>query len=295
MQKWLESYRQHLKKANKFAPNTREFYIRDVAAYLSYLQSRGMIHIEETRKTDVKNYLEELEKKRRAPSTVARHLASLRSFYSFLWEQKIISDHPCHHISPPKRVKVEPDTLTPEEISRLLRVSNRETRSGQRNQAMLELLYASGIRVTELVSLNVSDFNRKLNILKCTDSRGFERIIPLGRFAVASLDDYLRTTRPRLVKNDQEPALFLNMRGTRMTRQGLWKILKKCSEKCGLENKVTPNTLRNSFAQHMLAGGAQLRVVQELMGHAHAATTEAYYSSAGERMKDTYLKYHPRA
>lgn len=295
LSEWVEAFSRHLQQTKKVARNTLESYLRDIEGYLSYLEESGISHIGNTSQTEVQAYFSALEREGRARSTLARHLASLKAFYTFLWELKVVSSNPCYHVSLPKAVKTEPQTLTTDEINRLLNVPDPATLTGQRDQAMLELLYASGIRVTELVSLNVIDVNQKLGVLKCTGARGLERIIPLGQSALSSLDKYLSGTRPELLKTGQEPALFINLRGHRLTRQGFWKILKKCGDHCGLGDKITPNTLRHSFASHMLDRGADLRVVQELMGHADLATTQAYAGTNRARIKDTYLKCHPRA
>lgn len=294
MREWLNPFEQYLQQTKKVSSNTRESYVRDVTAYLQYLK-RTEQSIEQTKHHDVQQYFDLLQQNGRAHTTLARHLASLRAFYHFLWKRQLVTSNPCDHISLPKSEKTEPDILSLAEIDRLLNVSDRDTVAGQRDQAMLELLYASGIRVTELISLNVTDVNRKLGILTCTGAKGLQRIIPLGRSALNSLEAYLGDARDKLLKTSEEQALFLNMRGQRMTRQGFWKILKKSSERCGLGSKITPNTLRHSFASHMLTSGADIRVVQELMGHAHVVTTHAYVGTDRARIQETYLKHHPRA
>lgn len=295
MKKWLEAFSRHLLQTRKVAHNTHESYLRDVEAYLAYLEAEGIKHFGCTTQNDIQTYFATLEKQGRAYSTLSRHLSALKAFYMFLWEQHVVSGNPCAHISLPKVVKEEPRSLTPEEIDRLLKMPDPHTLQGQRDQAMLELLYASGIRVTELVLLNVTDVNRKLGVLTCRGTQGWERVIPLGQSAIASMDKYLTQTRPQLLKSHQDAALFINMRGRRLTRQGFWKIIKKYGTACGLGHKLTPNTLRHSFASHMLNSGADLRVVQELMGHADLATTQTYVGLNRARIKDTYLKYHPRA
>lgn len=295
MNKWLTRFSQYLQQTKKASPNTLEAYIRDIRNYLSHLQEKGIKQLERTTENDVQMYLSALEQQGRAPSTLARHLASLKAFYTFLWEERVVSGNLCAHVSLPRAVKRAPHTLTVEEIERLLNAPDVNTLMGQRNKAMLELLYATGIRVSELVSLNVTDVNQKLSILKCTGTNGLERIIPLGKAALNILDKYLNHTRPVLIKTRQEQALFINMQGKRLTRQGFWKILKKCGEQCGLAERLTPNVLRHSFASHMLEGGADLRVVQQLMGHADLATTQSYANRSQARIKDTYLRSHPRA
>lgn len=295
MNEWLTRFGQYLQQAKQASPNTLESYIRDIRNYLSHLQEKGIRQIDRTTESDVQTYLSALEQQGRAPSTLARHLASLKAFYTFLWEEQIVSGNPCARVSLPRAVKRTPHTLTIEEIERLLSTPDTSTLMGQRNKAMFELLYATGIRVTELVSLNVTDVNQKLSILKCTGAKGLERIIPLGHVALNSLDKYLNHTRPALIKTRQEQALFINMHGKRLTRQGFWKILKDSGEQCGLAERLTPNVLRHSFATHMLERGADLRIVQQLMGHADLATTQSYANRSQARIKDTYLKSHPRA
>jgi integrase/recombinase XerD len=296
MRKWLEAFEQHVRQAKKMAPNTCESYVRDINGYLTFLERNGMKQIDGTTGNDVLAYVTSLETQGRSRATMARHLASIKAFYTFLWELGVVSKNPCSDISLPKEeVSTKRTVLTVTEIERLLTAPDPHTLTGQRDRAILELMYASGIRVSELVSLNVTDVNTTLGVITCTGTNGMERVIPLGKKASRVLDTYVNDTRPQLVNTASESALFVNRRGRRLTRQGFWKILKKCGELCGLTHKITPNALRRSFAAHMLDNGADLRVVQELMGHADLATTQRYASSDRGRVMDAYLRHHPRA
>lgn len=209
-------------------------------------------------------------------------------------EDFILQD-PTIHVDTPKIEKRLPRVLTPEEIERLLRAPDQSTPSGMRDYAMLELLYATGIRVSELVSLKSTDVHLSSGFLRCMGKGGKERIIPIGEYAVQALDNYLQQARPHLVRKTKDEALFLNHHGTQMSRQGFWKILKKYAQEAGILKDITPHTLRHSFATHLLERGADLRAVQEMLGHADISTTQIYTHVTKGRLKEIYAAAHPRS
>ena len=221
-------------------------------------------------------------------------LASIKSFYNYLLSQGDIRDNPAKGVSSAKVERKYPEILTSQEVELFLEQPQCIDAKGFRDHAMLELLYATGIRVTELISLNLDDLNLAAGLIRCT-SKGKERIIPLYQTAIRALQDYIRMIRPQLIADDSENALFVNMNGERMSRQGFWKIIKFYQDKAGIEKDITPHTLRHSFAVHLLENGADLRSIQEMLGHADISSTQIYTHVIKKQLKDVYQKAHPRA
>jgi integrase/recombinase XerD len=236
-----------------------------------------------------------LQEKGRATATLSRNMASIRAFYQFLVRDKFIDKDPSIHLETPKIEKRLPKVLSVEEVERLLDSPPMNHPAGLRDKAMLELLYATGIRVSELVNLSVLDVNLEMGFVKCMGKGSKERIIPLGSVAIQMVRHYLQAGRPRLVKEQGETALFLNHVGKQITRQGFWKIIKRYAQKANVRAEITPHTLRHSFATHLLENGADLRSVQEMLGHADISTTQIYTHVTRTRIKDIYAKTHPRA
>jgi len=243
----------------------------------------------------VLQYLYLLKDKGREASTIARQLASIRSFHRFLMRNGRTSHDPSHLVNAPKIEKRVPKVLSIEEVEALLNAPLKETVKGMRDQAMLEVLYAAGLRVSELIELNLDDIQLAMGYIRCLGHKGKERIIPLGRPAVSALTVYLNQARPKLQKDDSAKALFLNQRGDRLTRQGFWKILKQLQRDAGIHKEITPNILRHSFAAHLLENGADIRAVQEMLGHSDLSTTQIYNQVTKIRLKDNYSAFHPRA
>ncbi len=240
-------------------------------------------------------YLAELRKRGLATSSLSRHIASMRSFFYFLIQENIITDNPALQLELPRIERKLPRVLTSAEMERLLNQPSLEEPAGIRDKAMLELLYASGVRVSELVSLNVGDFNPEMGFLRCRGKGMKERIVPVGTIAITTVQRYLAQCRPRLVKGGEERSLFVNQHGRRLTRQGFWKILKKYARKAKIPGEVTPHTLRHSFATHLLENGADLRSVQEMLGHSDISTTQIYTQITRRHIREVYDKTHPRA
>ncbi|MGD8189117.1 site-specific tyrosine recombinase XerD [Brevibacillus ginsengisoli] len=275
--------------------NTLESYQRDLVMFTAYLQEVGVKDIQDSSRTHIIGYLLQLQEKGRATATISRNMASIRAFYQFLIKDKWIQNDPSIHLETPKIEKRLPKVLSVQDVELLLEGPDMSSPAGLRDKAMLEMLYATGIRVSELVNLEISDVNLEMGFLKCMGKGSKERIIPLGRIAIDVVEQYIQAGRPRLLKAKTESALFLNHLGKKITRQGFWKLIKKYAMKAGITVEITPHTLRHSFATHLLENGADLRSVQEMLGHADISTTQIYTHITRSRIKDVYAKTHPRA
>ncbi|MBC7345200.1 MAG: site-specific tyrosine recombinase XerD, partial [Clostridia bacterium] len=240
-------------------------------------------------------YLEHLKDRGRAPATISRHLATLKSFYQYLVQERVVSEDPTVDLESPRMGKRLPQVLSVEEVERLLRQPGTGKPHGIRDRAMLELLYATGLRVSELVSLNLEDIDLDGKCVRCLGKGGKERLVPMGEVAEKYVRLYLRRGRSRLVRFPGEKALFVNQQGKRLTRQGCWKIIKKYARQARISKVITPHTLRHSFATHLLENGADLRSVQEMLGHADIATTQIYTHLTRGKIKEVYKRAHPRA
>lgn len=291
----LEAFMHYVSVERALAENTRQSYQRDLSAYLTFLREKGIVHLDDTSRTSILLYLQELRHKGRATATVTRNLASIRSFYAFLARERLIARDPALHLDTPKADRRLPAVLTTQEVDRLLAMPDLGQAPGLRDRAMLELLYATGIRVSELVSLNVTDVNLSAAYLQCYGKGAKERIIPIGQMARKAVEEYLLRARSGMVRVDRESALFVNHLGDRLTRQGFWKLIKKYALAAGIYGHITPHTLRHSFATHLLDNGADLRAVQEMLGHADISTTQIYTHVTRSRLQDVYAKSHPRA
>lgn len=292
---YIEEFEEYLKKEKRMAKNSLEAYLRDVNDFAAFEESRGMNNILETSSTEIVAYLNSLKGAGKSAATVNRKLASVRAFFNFLQNKKLISENPTIGIKSPKIQKKTLEYLSLQEIDMLLE-SPDDSDKGKRDRAILETLYATGIKVSELIDANVEDVNFRMGFISCVGESSKARIVPLGRPARAALEEYVYEVRDGMLKKDKkEPALFVNYLGNRITRQGLWKILKECGAKAGLSRKLTPNIIRNSFAVHMLQNGADLKSLQELMGHEDISATQIYLAATKNRIKDVYDKTHPRA
>lgn len=281
-------------RERRLAANTRESYLRDLGEYLTYLERLVETDVLRADRGTVSGYLEHLKGLGRSPGTVARHLASLRSFYRFLDRERLVERDPTEDIAPPRTERAAPAVLSPAEVERLLEAANGEEPADRRDRAILEVLYGTGLRVSELCGLDVADLNLSVGYVRCREANR-ERVVPLGRLAVRALDVYLTQARRVLVRGEV-PALFVNQRGGRLTRQGCWKIIRARAEAVRLGKRLTPHALRHSFAVHLLENGADLRAVQKMLGHVNAATTQAYARLTGVgQLREVYAKAHPRA
>lgn len=289
----LAGYEKWLLAEKKAASNTLSSYLRDVRQFLNYL-SLNELTPEQVDARTMERYSKHLMAQGKSPATVTRGVASLKSFYTYLMKEGCVSTNPARSVTPAKIERKLPQILTGKEVDLFLDQPDCSDAKGCRDKAMLELLYATGIRVSELINLNLSNLNLSASIIRC-ENRGKERIIPLYPSAVRALADYVDKIRPQMVEQADEPALFVNLNGRRMSRQGFWKIIKHYQEKAGIQKEITPHTLRHSFAAHLLENGADLRSIQEMLGHADISSTQIYTQVVGQRLKDVYAKAHPRA
>lgn len=293
---YLDSFAEYLKNVKKMSRNTQEAYRRDILGFFSFIEEKGIRDPKEVTNTEVVSYLLALRKSKKSASTINRKLASIRGFYRFLIEvEGVMTTNPTLNIKSPKVERKEIEYLTIEEVDSLMTLPD-ESVKGKRDRAILELLYATGIRVNELICASVADVNLRIGFFTCPGDSGKARIIPIGGPARAAMEEYIYRGRDMLVKNNRdETTLFVNFYGKQMTRQGLWKILREYGKKAGFENKLTPHILRNSFAVHMIQNGADLKSLQELLGHEDLSATQIYLSVTKNRIKDVYDKAHPRA
>jgi integrase/recombinase XerD len=296
MNKDLQSFMRYLSVERGLSSNTLESYKRDLAQYLDYLQQNEVVALRDAGKAQIVGYLAKLKQLGRAAATLTRAIVSFRAFYQYLARERIIDSDPTLQLETPRLEKKVPHILSIEEIGMLLDAPQIETVSGARDKAMLELLYATGMRVSELINLNVEDVNLSMGFIRCVGKAAKERMIPIGAIAAKFMDIYLTSMRPKLLKQSTtEEALFISHLGTRMTRQGFWKIMKRYAQNVAFMKEITPHTLRHSFAAHLLENGADLRAVQEMLGHADISTTQIYTQVTKPKMKEVYNRTHPRA
>lgn len=289
-------YRCYLKDERELSKNTLESYIRDLEQFGEYLNSNNSHNLMTVNKTMIITYLIFLQKGGKATSTVSRNLASIRSFYQFSINKGYIKEDPTYNLRSPRQDRKLPEILTPKEVDLLLSQPDVSDFKGVRDKAMLELLYATGIRVSELVDLNINNINYEIGYIALSGDSLQERVIPVGKVALDNLKTYFSEYRTQVLKNTNEKALFLNFQGKRLTRQGFWKIIKHYTEKTNINKKITPQTLRHSFAVHLLQNGADLKSVQEMLGHSDISTTQIYsFATNDNKLREVYNKAHPRA
>ena len=289
----LKDYESYLITEKRASANTVSSYLRDVQQFAAALECKG-VELTQALTQDVVEYTDALIRRGKSPATVTRSVASIKSFYTCLVSWGVVEQNPAKGVATARVERKLPQVLTGQEVELFLEQPDCLEPKGCRDRAMLELLYATGIRVSELIALDVDDVNLPSGMLKCF-GKGKERLIPLYPAAVRALKEYLRTVRPQLVDTAEETALFVNMNGERMSRQGFWKIIKFYQEKAGIQKEITPHTLRHSFAAHLLENGADLRAIQEMLGHADISSTQIYSKLINQKIKDVYQKAHPRA
>lgn len=291
---YIETFSDYLNNERKLSQNTLESYIRDVKAFCTYLEDRKQ-PIYTVTKTIIISYLIFLQKEGKTTSTISRHLASLRCFFQFLVNNRYIENDPTLELESPKVEKKLPSVLTKKEVEKLLEQPEPSDVKGVRDKAMLELLYATGIRVTELISLNVEDIDLDNGLLTCNGINGKNRTIPVGTYCLKYIKLFLNEYRAELNPKEDEKALFLNLHGGRMTRQGFWKIVKYYTQKANICKTITPHTLRHSFAVHLIENGADLQSLQEMLGHSDISTTQIYSKINNIKIREVYNRTHPRA
>ena len=290
----IADYCRYLTEEKHAQKNTLNSYARDLNQFQTWLMANGITDLKKVKKETVNEYLQYMSGKGKSPATVTRSTASIRSFYNYMLREGRVKTNPAKAVTSQKVERKYPEILTNREVELFLEQPKCVDEKGFRDHAMLELLYATGIRVSELIGLNVEDVNLTVGFIRCT-THGKERIIPLYTAAVTALREYMEKIRPRIIADENQQALFVNMSGERMSRQGFWKIIKYYQEKAEINKDITPHTLRHSFAVHLLENGADLRSIQEMLGHADISSTQIYTHVIQKQLKDVYNKAHPRA
>jgi integrase/recombinase XerD len=291
---WVDEYLNFLTVEKGASPNSIEAYSRDLNKYITFIRARGIDAPASVAPDDAIAYLESLRKSGLSAASMNRNLAAIRGFYKYLLRERKVDASPVAHIGLAKTWLKLPDTLNREEMELLLAQPGTASASAVRDKAMLELLYATGIRVTELITLSVNSVNWQVGYLTVFGKGGKERIVPVGKSAYGCLAAYLEQARPVLLAGRKSNVLFLNRSGKGLTRQGFWKIVRQYAQRAGLKKEIHPHTFRHSFATHLLEGGADLRSVQVMLGHADIATTQIYTHISRDRLKEIHRRYHPR-
>lgn len=293
MEKQVKLFLSFLKDDKKLSENTLQSYRRDIEQYEKYVSENKINYLKVTEET-ITDYMEYLREENKKESTISRSLASIRSFYQYLIRTKKIKKDPTSKIESPKINKRVPNILTSKEVELLLEQPKDVDLKGTRDKAMLEFAYATGMRVTEMISLNIDDVKLDEGYVVCK-GKNKSRNIPLGSMSLKALKEYMEDSRPYLIRDEEEPALFVNISGTRLTRQGFWKIVKYYKEQAHIEKDITPHVLRHSFATHLLQNGAELKAIQTMLGHSDISSTQVYRQFQDVGIKNEYKKAHPRA
>lgn len=293
MESAIQNFINYLHNVKKTSHNTEISYQRDLKKMEEYLTEQGIAQADQVTAAQLSSYILYLERENFAASSISRAVASVRAFFYFLFKNGIIAEDPAENLKPPKVVKKAPEILSVEEVDLLLRQPDKNTPKGMRDKAMLELLYATGMRVSELIGLKAEDVNLQMGYVTCIE-RNKERIIPFGNVCKKALNSYLTKARESFVGEKDVDVLFTNCSGKAMSRQGFWKVLKGYAENAGISGDITPHTLRHSFAAHLLQNGADIKSVQEMLGHSDISTTQMYLNLSVNKMRDVYMNAHPR-
>ena len=293
MEKEIGAFITYLHNVKNTSGNTEMSYRRDLEKVLHFMASRGIQEVKDVTAQDLMDYVKYLEDNKFAAATVSRNIASLKAFYHYMVQEGLVEEDISDKLKAPKIEKKAPEIMTPDEVVRLLDQPSGDSPKEIRDKAMLELLYATGIRVTELITLSLSDVNMQMNFILCRD-RNKERIIPFGAAAKAAMERYLNGTREEMLENKKSDVLFANCSGQPMSRQGFWKLIKHYAKKADIQADITPHTLRHSFAAHLVENGADLRSVQEMLGHSDISTTQIYANLNHNHIREVYAKAHPR-
>lgn len=296
MEEQIIDYLHYLQIERGLSLNTRKSYERDLHKYLAYLKAQKVDNWQLIDRYIIMEYLQTLHNESNSSATIIRMISSLRGFHQFLRQERFTDHDPMQHIDSPKKAQKLPNTLSVEEVTTLIETPDTTKPLGIRNRTILEVMYATGLRVSELVALKIGDLHLSMGLLQTIGKGDKERIIPLGDFAIQWIKKYLDEARPILLKKNQsETHLFVNNHGKPLSRQGVWKNLNQIVQEAGINKNITPHTLRHSFATHLLENGADLRIVQELLGHADISTTQIYTHITKQRMADVYKQHFPRA
>ncbi len=295
LQKIIDDFLYYLVVERGLAENTLASYNSDLQQFIRYLKNSRVDSFSKVNRGLLVAYVVKMQQEGRSPATISQHLAALKSFFGFLKRERLVDEDPTADLESPRQIKKLPLVLTVSEVEKLLSQPRSDTPAGLRDKAMLELLYATGLRVSEMVQLNVDQVNLQGEFVRCLGKGSRERVVPMGQVACFHLRTYLENGRGKLIKKTTEPALFVNQHGRRLSRQGCWKILKAYARAANIKKTITPHTLRHSFATHLLENGADLRSVQELLGHADIGTTQIYTHLTKKKVREVYDKTHPRA
>ena len=293
MERQLKYFFDFLENDKKLSENTLQSYRRDLKQFKRFLEACELRY-DRVKEEDIKDYIKELQENGKKASSISRCIASIRSFYQFVLKRKKIKVDPTANVQSPKIEKRVPSVLTSKEVELLLEQPKDVDLKGIRDKAMLEFAYATGMRVTEIISLNIDDVNIEEGFVTCR-SGNKQRNIPLGTMSLKALKEYINDARGILIKNEDEKALFVNINGGRLTRQGFWKIIKYYKEQAHITKDITPHVLRHSFATHLLQNGADLKAIQLMLGHSDISSTQVYMQFQDEGLKNIYKKAHPRA
>lgn len=293
MEEQIAAFVTYLHNVKNTSQNTELSYQRDLRKLCAFLKARGIERAEDVTAVSLNAYIRYLEQQQFSAATVSRNVASVRAFFHYLFREHLIYADVSERLKPPKVEKKAPEILSPQEVERLLSQPGDRSPKEIRDKAMLELLYATGIRVSELIGLQVSDVNMQMGFIICHD-RNRERAVPFGTKAKVALTEYFFKARSALVGEPDQGTLFVNYAGAPMSRQGFWKLVKHYAQKAGIEGDITPHTLRHSFAAHLVANGADLRSVQEMLGHSDISTTQIYAGAMQDHLREVYAKTHPR-
>ena len=293
MERQLKFFFNFLENDKKLSENTLQSYKRDLKQFKRYLEACEL-HYNRVKEEDIKDYIKDMQEEGKKASSISRAIASIRSFYQFVLKNKKIKVDPTRNVQSPKIEKRVPSVLTSKEVELLLNQPKDVDLKGIRDKAMLEFAYATGMRVTEIISLNVEDINLEEGYVTCKGHIK-DRNIPLGAMALKAVKEYIEEARDILIKTEDEKALFVNINGTRLTRQGFWKIIKYYKEQAHITKDITPHVLRHSFATHLLQNGADLKAIQTMLGHSDISSTQVYMQFQDEGIKNVYRKAHPRA
>ena len=291
---YISGYEMWLIQEKRAAANTLSSYLRDVRQFDGWAAAE-CLPLEKGVQADIRRYAQSLEKQGKSNATVVRSIAALKSFYTYLVSVQAVQVNPVKGFAPNRVERKLPAILSNYEVDLFLEQPDPTDAKGCRDKGMLELLYATGIRVSELIALDVQDLNLSASFLRCRGRGKKDRVVPLYKGAVRAMAAYISEVRPQLLENPEETALFVNMNGERMSRQGFWKIVKRYQDKAGIHKDITPHTLRHSFAAHLLENGADLKSIQEMLGHADISATQIYTQVVNQKLRDVYSKAHPRA
>ena len=293
MEEQLNLFFGFLENDKKVSLNTLQSYKRDLKQFEKYIEDNGENYVEIT-DDGIREYIEHMQEIGKKPSTISRGLASIRSFYQYEAKNKVVEKDPTEGIQSHKIEKRVPSVLTSSEVALLLDQPKDVDLKGTRDKAMLEFAYATGMRVTEIISLNVEDVNLETGYATCKNGKK-ERTVPMGNMSLKALKEYVVDARPTMIKDENEKAIFVNVNGQRLTRQGFWKIIKYYKDQAHIDKDITPHVLRHSFATHLLQNGADLKSIQMMLGHSDILSTQIYMQFQDESLKNVYKKAHPRA